>query len=64
MTTARRAAYRSAGFGARGRARRVINCPCHGSRFSITDGSVQSGPATKALPATRISVDGDAITLA
>ncbi|MGY4997126.1 protein kinase domain-containing protein [Streptomyces sp. 900105245] len=41
----------------------VIACPCHGSSFSITDGSVQSGPATKALPATRITVDGDAITL-
>lgn len=41
----------------------VIICPCHGSKFSITDGSVQSGPATQALPSERISVDGDAITL-
>ncbi|GAA2284721.1 iron-sulfur protein [Streptomyces ruber] len=42
----------------------VINCPCHQSNFSITDGSVQSGPASVALPAQRISVEGDSIKLA
>jgi Rieske Fe-S protein len=42
----------------------VINCPCHNSNFSITDGSVQSGPATKPLPAVEITVSGDSITLA
>jgi Rieske Fe-S protein len=42
----------------------VINCPCHNSNFSITDGSVKSGPATKPLPAVKISVSGDSITLA
>ncbi|MFJ1747076.1 Rieske (2Fe-2S) protein [Streptomyces sp. NPDC088116] len=42
----------------------VINCPCHGSKFSATDGSVQTGPATKPLPATAIKVSGDSITLA
>ncbi|MEV5430748.1 Rieske (2Fe-2S) protein [Streptomyces sp. NPDC052701] len=42
----------------------VINCPCHNSNFSITDGSVQSGPATKPLPAVQITVSGDSITLA
>ncbi|GGY31081.1 Rieske (2Fe-2S) protein [Streptomyces djakartensis] len=42
----------------------VINCPCHNSNFSITDGSVKSGPATKPLPAMKITVDGDSITLA
>ncbi|MFE9774600.1 Rieske (2Fe-2S) protein [Streptomyces sp. NPDC005931] len=42
----------------------VINCPCHNSNFSITDGSVQSGPAKKPLPAVRITVSGDSITLA
>jgi Rieske Fe-S protein len=41
----------------------VINCPCHGSRFSAADGSVKEGPATKPLPAAEISVDGDAIKL-
>ncbi|WP_030865241.1 Rieske (2Fe-2S) protein [Streptomyces sp. NRRL S-37] len=42
----------------------VINCPCHNSNFSIADGSVQSGPATKPLPAVEITVSGDSITLA
>jgi Rieske Fe-S protein len=42
----------------------VINCPCHNSNFSITDGSVKSGPATKPLPAKEISVSGESITLA
>ncbi|MFI2373956.1 Rieske (2Fe-2S) protein [Streptomyces sp. NPDC018964] len=42
----------------------VINCPCHNSNFSISDGSVQSGPATKPLPAVEITVSGDSITLA
>ncbi|MFD7687183.1 Rieske (2Fe-2S) protein [Streptomyces sp. NPDC059781] len=42
----------------------LINCPCHNSNFSITDGSVQSGPATKPLPAVEIAVSGDSITLA
>ncbi|KOT98204.1 MULTISPECIES: Rieske (2Fe-2S) protein [Streptomyces] len=42
----------------------VINCPCHNSNFSITDGSVQSGPATKPLPAVRLTVSGDSIRLA
>ncbi|MFD5075338.1 Rieske (2Fe-2S) protein [Streptomyces sp. NPDC058371] len=41
----------------------VINCPCHGSQFSVADGSVKKGPATKPLPAAKISVDGDSITL-
>jgi Rieske Fe-S protein len=41
----------------------VINCPCHNSNFSITDGSVQGGPATKPLPAVRITVSGDSIRL-
>ncbi|MEW2079689.1 Rieske (2Fe-2S) protein [Streptomyces sp. NPDC017966] len=42
----------------------VINCPCHNSNFSISDGSVRSGPATKPLPAVEITVSGDSITLA
>ncbi|MFI6205960.1 Rieske (2Fe-2S) protein [Streptomyces sp. NPDC051041] len=42
----------------------VINCPCHNSNFSITDGSVRSGPATAPLPAVEITVSGDSIRLA
>ncbi|MFI5876760.1 Rieske (2Fe-2S) protein [Streptomyces sp. NPDC051445] len=42
----------------------VINCPCHNSNFSITDGSVKSGPAKKPLPEVAIKVSGDSITLA
>lgn len=39
----------------------VIICPCHDSRFSATDGSVQKGPATEPLAAAGITVDGDRI---
>ncbi|QYX81532.1 Rieske (2Fe-2S) protein [Streptomyces akebiae] len=42
----------------------VINCPCHNSNFSIADGSVKSGPATKPLPAKEVTVSGDSIALA
>ncbi|MDQ3629118.1 MAG: Rieske (2Fe-2S) protein [Actinomycetota bacterium] len=42
----------------------TINCDCHGSRFSIEDGSVVGGPAPSALSEIQISVDGDQISLA
>ena len=42
----------------------TINCECHGSKFSIADGSVVNGPATSPLDEIAISVDGDTITLA
>lgn len=42
----------------------IINCPCHGSKFDATDGSVKAGPATTPLAAASITVDGDSITLA
>lgn len=41
----------------------TINCPCHGSKFAIGDGSVSDGPAPKPLPAKQISVEGDSIIL-
>ena len=41
-----------------------IPCPCHGSRFSLDDGSPQSGPASAPLAAVAITVDGDSITQA
>ncbi|MER5893443.1 Rieske (2Fe-2S) protein [Streptomyces sp. NPDC001876] len=41
----------------------TINCPCHGSTFDAATGSVTNGPATQALPAKEIKVEGDSITL-
>ncbi len=40
-----------------------IMCECHGSAFSIEDGSVLNPPATAPLAEETISVDGDQITL-
>jgi len=42
----------------------TINCNCHGSQFSIKDGSVVSGPATFPLAEEPITVTGDSISLA
>jgi Rieske Fe-S protein len=39
-----------------------IQCPCHGSAFSIVDGSVLGGPASAPLEEIAISVDGESIT--
>lgn len=36
-----------------------IICPCHGSRFSISDGKVEKGPALLPLPAEKIDVSRD-----
>ena len=41
----------------------TINCQCHGSRFSIEDGSVESGPATRPLPAAEVTVVGDQVVV-
>jgi Rieske Fe-S protein len=42
----------------------TINCDCHGSQYSIEDGSVVQGPATFPLDAEQITVSGDSISLA
>jgi Rieske Fe-S protein len=42
----------------------IIKCPCHGSMYSATDGSVKGGPAPAPLTAKNITVQGDSITLA
>ncbi|MGW0613847.1 Rieske 2Fe-2S domain-containing protein [Streptomyces sp. NPDC002788] len=42
----------------------IISCTCHGSQFSVLDGSVKKGPAVEPLEAKQISVNGDSITLA
>lgn len=42
----------------------TINCPCHGSKFNIADGSVANPPAPKPLPEQQITVSGDSIRLA
>ncbi|MEX0169403.1 Rieske (2Fe-2S) protein [Streptomyces sp. LMG1-1-1.1] len=42
----------------------TIDCPCHGSKYRIADGSVAAGPAPRPLPAEQITVSGDTITLA
>ncbi|MFJ8661807.1 Rieske (2Fe-2S) protein [Streptomyces sp. NPDC093795] len=42
----------------------TIDCPCHGSKYRVADGSVVNGPATRPLPAEQIIVSGESITLA
>jgi Rieske Fe-S protein len=41
----------------------IIICPCHGSQFSIADGSVVQGPATTGLESIPVEVAGDQIVL-
>jgi Rieske Fe-S protein len=39
----------------------TINCPCHGSKFSIKDGSVINGPAPSPLASIAFKVEGTSI---
>jgi Rieske Fe-S protein len=41
----------------------TIDCPCHGSQYSITTGDVVAGPAPRPLPAEQFKVSGDSIFL-
>lgn len=38
-----------------------IVCPCHGSRFSVDDGSVTGGPAPSPLSEVKVTVKGDEV---
>jgi Rieske Fe-S protein len=41
----------------------TIDCPCHGSQYSISTGAVVGGPAPSPLPAQTINVSGSNIFL-
>jgi Rieske Fe-S protein len=42
----------------------TINCPCHGSKFNIANGSVVNGPAASPLARVNIKVQGSSIVQA
>jgi Rieske Fe-S protein len=41
----------------------TIDCACHGSEYSIDDGSVEQGPATQGLTEKTVTVSGDTLTV-
>ncbi|HEY2672419.1 MAG TPA: Rieske (2Fe-2S) protein [Rugosimonospora sp.] len=41
----------------------TIDCPCHGSQYSITDGSVKAGPAPRPLASKTVTVNGNTLTV-
>ena len=42
----------------------TINCPCHGSKFAVADGTPTAGPAGKPLPEKPVTVQGTSVVLA
>ena len=41
-----------------------VECPLHGSRFDVRDGSVRILPATKPVPAYNVKIEGDLVMVA
>jgi nitrite reductase/ring-hydroxylating ferredoxin subunit/uncharacterized membrane protein len=41
----------------------VVTCPCHGSQFDITDGTIVHGPATAPVPSYDVSRQGDRLRI-
>jgi Rieske Fe-S protein len=41
----------------------AVVCTCHGSQFSVKDGSVISGPARRALAAATVTQSGDSLVI-
>jgi Rieske Fe-S protein len=41
----------------------TIDCPCHGSKYSINDAHVVAGPAPRPLPVQKIDVTGGKVSL-
>ncbi len=41
----------------------TINCPCHGSKYAIEDGSVVAGPAPQPLAPKEVAVKGDQVSV-
>jgi 3-phenylpropionate/trans-cinnamate dioxygenase ferredoxin subunit len=37
----------------------TVTCPCHGSQFDITTGTVLRGPATRAVRSHGVEVEGE-----
>lgn len=41
----------------------VVTCPWHGARFDVTTGQVVGPPAGRSVPAYKVVVDGEDITV-
>ncbi len=41
----------------------LITCPCHGSRFKVSDGSVVNGPATQGLTVLPSQLQGSEVVV-